>query len=181
MLYTARKEFHYDPAVFKIMDTQIALRIQDEFVTKHSARPYPHFFEVDRAPENVDSLWHFPKGGRTKISRELEIPAINYFQRPSWKLTQIGQVPQRRDIFWLSNAGLEKVNYFPSRGDMVWWNGYRYMMINVVIPPEAYWQQTGVWLGLTVECEIIPEGDARPLANPAVTVPSEQSPSTIVT
>jgi hypothetical protein len=64
-------------------------------------------------------------------------------------------------------------DYFPTRGDRVFWNGYRYMIINVVLPPDAYWQQTNVWLGLTVECVIPPEGDALPLKDLSQLYPIE--------
>ena len=60
---------------------------------------------------------------------------------------------------------------------MVFWNGYRYAIINVVLPPEAYWQQTNVWLGMYVECAIVPEGDAKPLVDLSYVHPVEMSPA----
>jgi hypothetical protein len=177
MLFTLRKEFQYDPEVFRASDVQIALAIHDEYVTKHSARPTPRFFEIDRAIENVDPIWHTPKGNRSPISRQLDIPAINYFQKPRWSRTPAGQVPQRKDVFWVSNLGLQRADYFPSIGDMIYWNGFRYGVMHVTIPPEAYWQQCNVFLGLTCECEIVPEGDAKPLQDLSKINISEISPS----
>jgi hypothetical protein len=108
-----------------------------------------------------------------KFGRELEIPAINTFQKPDWRLTRLGIVPQRRDNFWIANTHLQDFDYFPMRGDMVYWNGYRYIIINVVIDPQAYWHQTNVWLGLVVECVVAIQGDSRPVLNHGVAVPAE--------
>lgn len=181
MKYSQRTEFSYDPEVFSLHDTQIALKIHDEYVRRHSARPLPTFFEIDRAVEHLDPLFHVPLSSRSPISRKLEIPAINMFQKPTWILTQLGLTPQRKDRFWFSNLGLIEADYFPSRGDMVYWNGYRSMIITVSVPPEAYWQQTGIWLGLTADCEVVPEGDAKPLVDLSKISPSEMSPSAGIT
>lgn len=177
MRFDQRKEFKYDPEVFKLSDTQTALMIHDEYVTRHSPRPFPRFFEIDRAPENIDPIWHMPKTARSPISRALDIPAINYFQKPRWSRTPMGQVPQRKDVFWLSTLGLQRADYFPSIGDMVYWNGYRYGILHVTIPPESYWHQAGVYLGITAECEIVPEGDAKPLQDLSKINLNEVSPS----
>jgi hypothetical protein len=56
---------------------------------------------------------------------------------------------------WLGNFILQEFDYFPTRGDMIYYNGYRQMIVNVVLKPEAFWQQTNVWLGMVVEA-IIP-------------------------
>jgi hypothetical protein len=165
MLFTERRDWLYDPQVFGKKDTQTALRIHAEATRKHSARPPPTFMEVDKRNVVYDQLWHVPLDSRTHFSRTIPIPAINSFERPDWRLTKVGIVPQRKDKFTLSNLILQQVNYFPERGDMVFWNGYRYMIIKVVLEPQGYWQQTNVWLGLVVECVIPPEGDARPLVD----------------
>jgi hypothetical protein len=170
-----RREFTYDPVIFHRNETQTALRLHAEMVEKHSANPPPRFFEVERKDAAIDLLWHMPQSPRTTFSRELDIPAINIFERPLWKLTRIGIVPQRSDKFWLANLTLQRLDYFPMRGDLVYWNGYRYMIANVVIPPEAYWHQTNVWMGLVTECIIPPEGDARPIVDPSAAVTAEQS------
>jgi len=165
MKFTERKEWLYDPQVFGKKDVQTALRIHAEATRKHSAKPPPTFLEVDRRSAVYDQLWHVPLGDRTQFSRTLEIPAINTFERPDWRLTKVGIVPQRKDKFTLSNLILQEMDYFPVRGDMVFWNGYRYMVINVVLEPNGYWQQTNIWLGLVCECIIPPDGDARPLVD----------------
>lgn len=179
MRFNQRKEWLYDPMVFKRYDTQTALRIQAEYVRKHSPMPPPRFMEVDRHNSQIDTLWHVPLPERTGISRQIDIPAINYFEKPQWTLTAQGLVPKRNDKFWMANSILadESIDYFPERGDMVFWNGYRYAIINVVLPPDAYWQQTNVWLGLYVECAIVPEGDAKPLVDISRVHPVEMSPT----
>jgi len=178
MRFNARKQYYYDPALFARNDVKTALRIQAEYVRKHAPIPPPHFFEIDRSDQEIDHLWHVPKSDRSHFSRELNVPAINMFEKPDWRLTKLGIIPQRRDKFWLANLILQEpaIDYFPMRGDMVFWSGYRYMIINVALPPEAYWQQTGVWLGLTVECIIVPEGDAKPLPldRLVTAIPAEQ-------
>lgn len=173
MRFDDRKEFLYDPAVFKRADTRTALQIHEEYVRRHSANPPPHFFEVDRQQGNIDQLWHMPLTDRTLFSRELEMPAINIFEKPLWKLTRFGIVPKRSDTFWLANNILQKLDYFPMRGDLVYWNGYRYMIENTIISPDAYWHQTNVWLGMVCGCIIPPDGDARPLVNPSEAAPAE--------
>jgi hypothetical protein len=177
MKYHERPEFNYDPDIFKLADTQIALRIQKEVVEKHSAKPRPKFFEVERKSSSVDHLWHVSLSSRTPFSREMELPALNFFKKPTWRMTQIGLIPQRQDNFWLAHLTLIEVDYFPMRGDMVYWNGNRYIVVNVSMPPDAYWQQTNVWLGLAVECVIPPEGDVTlsMAANPGVAIPAEKS------
>lgn len=175
MKFSERKEFTYDPTIFKRSDTQTALGIQAEFVRKGSPVPYPKFFEVDRSEGGFDDLWHMPVSDRTKFSRVLEIPALNYFEKADWRLTRIGVIPQRKDKFWLANLALQEADYFPLRGDQVFWNGYRYIIINVVLEPGAYWQQTGVWLGLSVECSIALQGDARPEPDLSKPTPAELS------
>lgn len=175
MRFVERKEWLFDPAVFKKSDTQTALRIYNEYVKKFSANPPPRFLEVDRATSRYDDLWHFPLDDRTHFSRVLDIPAINQFERPDWRLTKVGLVPQRKDNFYISNLLLQEFDYFPQRGDMVSWNGYRYMIIKVSLEPNGYWQQTNVWLGLVVECAIPAEGDARPLIDVNTAVPAEVS------
>ena len=173
MRFLERKEWTFDPLAFGRADTQTALRIHREATRKFSPRPPPRFFEVDHASCKIDSLWHVPLDNRTVFSRTLDIPAVNKFQKPDWRLTKMGIVPQRRDSFILDHLLLQEFDYFPVRGDMVFFNGYRYMVIGVVLAPEGYWQQTGVWMGLSVDCIIPPEGDARPQPDLSVAAPSE--------
>jgi hypothetical protein len=175
--FTERKEFLTDPALVTKASTVTALKIFANYVRAHSAKPPPKFFELDRSNAEVDPLWHIPTGPRAKITRELEIPAINRFQKPSWSLTRLGIVPQRRDDFILAYNILQEVDYFPERGDRVYWNGYRYIILEVVIDPEAYWGQTNQWVGLRVECVVPPDGDARPLPNLQTRAPVEFSSS----
>jgi hypothetical protein len=171
--FVERKEFTYDPALFRRADTQTALKMHAEYVRAHSPNPYPKFFEVSRKDCQIDTLWHVPLDDRTVFSRILELPAINVFERPDWRLTKIGLVPTRKDKFWLSNLALQEFDYFPERGDQVFWNGYRYTILQAVLDPTAYWQQTGVWLGLVCECVLAPQGDARPILDVSVPVPRE--------
>lgn len=175
MRFVERKEFLYDPVLFKREDTVTALKIQAEYVRRYSPVPFPKFFEVNRADSKFDTLWHVPLDDRTVFSRTLEIPAINMFERPDWRLTALGLVPTRKDKFWLSNLALQEFDYFPERGDNVSWNGYRYTIRDVVLDPSAYWQQTGVWLGLICECIIAPQGDARPVVDINTPTPREIS------
>ena len=175
MRFIERKQWLYDPELFRRSDTQTALSIHKEYTRKHSPRPYPKFFEVDHRSQIIDDLWHMPLDNRTVFSRVLEIPAINSHERPKWSLTQVGLFPQRSDKFTLSNLHLQEFDYFPDRGDQIYYNGYRYMIVNVVLEPQGYWHQTNVWLGLVVECIIPPDGDARPVLDPGNAVPSEIS------
>lgn len=176
MRFTERPNFIYDPAMGGLADTVTALRIHDEYVRQYSARPAPRFLEVDRSTTKIDPLWHVPMSKQTQFIRQIILPAINKFERPNWNLTPIGIVPQRKDTFWVSNLGLQRVNWFPNRGDMVIWNGYRYGIIDVIVPPESYWGQTGVFLGLKMLAIIVPEGDIMPLDNVNVVTDPEMSP-----
>lgn len=163
MRYTERPEFPIDPNTFKLRDVQTALKIYDEAVRRHSGKPPPAFFEVDRSTEKLDPLWNVPVGGREVSLRRLDLPALNHFSKNEWTMTKLGLLPQRRDDFIVSHLSLIKLDYFPMRGDYVLWNGYRYMVIHVEIPGDAYWHQTNVWLGLNIRCSIPPEGDGRPM------------------
>lgn len=173
MRYLERKDWLYDPVMFGRADAQTALKIHREATRKFSPRPPPRFFEVDRKSCRFDALWHAPLDDRTVFSRVLDIPAINKFEKPDWRLTKIGVVPQRRDVFILDHLLLQEFDYFPVRGDLVFFNGYRYMIVNVNLAPEGYWQQTNVWLGMSCECVIPPEGDARPIPDLSQPAPSE--------
>jgi hypothetical protein len=163
--FTERKDFLTDPEVAGRANTATALKLFASYVRAHSAKPPPRFFEVDRSESEVDPLWHTPVSDRIKYKREIDIPAINRFQKPDWKLTRFGITPQRRDDFILAFNILRDLDYFPERGDRVYWNGYRYVILEVVIDPESYWGQTNQWMGLRVECIVPPDGDARPIAN----------------
>jgi len=176
MKFNDRKDFLYDPTLFSRADTQTALKINAEYIRKFAPNPRPKFFEINKTSVEIDKLWHVPTGQRTPISREIEVPCLNMFERPDWRLMKVGLVPVRKDKFLCSNLILQELDYFPSRGDLVAWNGYRYAIINVVLDPTAYWHQTNVWMGLYVECSIAPEGDASPVTNVMATVPAERAP-----
>lgn len=159
MRFKEQPEFQTDPEVFRLSDTQTALLIYAEYVTRHSARPRPKFLEVDRSAQRVDSLWHAPVGGKLVYTRELELPAINIFRKPQWRVTRVGVTPARQDTFLLAYKALSEADYFPMMGDGVYWSGYRYMIVHVEVPPDAYWGQTNQWMGLQVECVIPPVED----------------------
>jgi hypothetical protein len=163
MKYAERPEFPYDPLVFKKSDTQTALKIYDEAVRKHGPKPDPTFYEVDRSAENLDPLWNVPMGGRETVSRKFSLPVLNHFSKNEWTMTKVGMIPQRRDDFTVSHLSLIRLDWFPIRGDLVVFNGYRYMVIDVSIPGDAYWHQTNVWLGLALRCIVPPEGDGKPM------------------
>ena len=173
MKYAERKQFLYDPEIFRLSDTQTALGIHAEAVRKFSPNPKPKFMEVDRRAMKYDALWHVPLDDRTVFSRVLDVPAIVTKERPDWRLTRVGIVPQQKHKFWLANLILEQIDYFPVRGDMVYYDGYRHIIINTVLEPNAFWQQTNVWLGMVCETVIPAEGDARPLVNLGVAAPAE--------
>jgi len=187
MRYTERKEFLYDTEVFKRKDTQIALSMYAEWVRISSPVPYPKFFEVNRDMTKVDDLWHMPLTDRTTFSRELDVPTIAKFEKPNWQMTKLGIKPDQRFSFVIANLHLHPVDdsakaekkpirldYFPLRGDMVYYIGYRLMITNVVLDPGAYWGQTNVWMGLICEATIAPDGDAKPIPNLNIASPSEQ-------
>lgn len=176
MLFTERNEFVYDMEMFAGADLQTALKIHREYSVKFSPQPPPQFLEVDRSQAQMDELWHTPIGPRTVFSRTLSIPSLVVAEKPDWRLTRIGLVPQQRSKFVLSNLLLQEANYFPNRGDLVVYNGYRYMIVNVALEPNGFWAQTNVWLGLVVETRIPPEGDAKPVVNPGVLAPAEVAP-----
>ncbi len=179
MNYHERKDFLYDPEIFKREDVQTALTIYREYVVKHSPNPTPRFFEVDRSQASIDPLWHSPvtkKGKQQFTSRSpMDIPVTWKQEKPRWQMTPLGMTPTRRDTFLMSNLYLRDIDYFPTRGDMVYWQGYRMKIIDAVPPPEAYWHQTGVWLGIGIECIVAPEGDARPIGDQSQGVPAEFS------
>jgi len=173
--FTERKDYFYDPEVFKRSDSQTALKIHAEYVKKHSGRPTPKFLEVDRASSKFDALWHMPLDNRTQFSRTIEMPAIIQFEKPDWRLTKVGIVPQKKLVAWMANTLMAEADYFPVRGDMLVYEGYRYIILNVVLRPESYWQQTNVWLGMVCECSLPPDGDARPVLDNQNTVPAEMA------
>lgn len=186
MRYLERKEFLYDPDVFRLSDTQTALQIAAEYVRVSSPNPRPKFFEVDRDSNNFDPMWHMPLTPRTPFSRVLEIPAIVTFEKPDWRLTKLGMRPIQQFGFWLATEHLRapdesskgdskaiRLDYFPLRGDMIYYIGYRLMIINAVPDPKAYWQQTNVWTGIVCEATIVPDGDAKPIPNLGEASPAE--------
>jgi len=187
MRYTERKEFLYDTEVFKLRDTQIALTMYAEWVRISSPKPRPKFFEVNRDITKIDTLWHMPLTDRTTFTRELDVPVIAKFEKPNWKMTKLGIKPVQQFNFIIANLHLQpsglpsiaekevvRLDYFPLRGDMIYYLGYRLMITNVVLAPEAYWGQTNVWMGLICEATIAPDGDARPLTNLGETAPAEK-------
>jgi hypothetical protein len=172
--FTERKEWLYDPEVFSLSDTTTALSIHAEYVRRHSPRrPMPTFMEVDRRSAQIDALWHVPLNDRTVFSRVFEMPVIIRQERPDWRLTRVGIVPQQKYKVWMANLVLQEFDWFPMRGDMMFHGGYRHQIVNVVLEPEAFWQQTNVWLGLQCETIIPADGDTRPIVNMASTVPRE--------
>lgn len=177
MKFNERREFLYDPEVFSRLDVQTALRIHDEYVRRHSGRPYPVFFEMDRRAEVVDPLWHQPLADRNPVSRQLAVPAIAQFEKLDWRLVRLGRVPAQRTKFWTSNLVLKELDYFPLAGDLIYWNGYRLEITSVDFEPTSFWQQTNVWLGIVYTALIVPDGDARPLVDPAQLAFAELSPS----
>lgn len=173
MKFSERKQFLYDAEIFKRSDTQTALGIHAEAIRKHSPNPPPKFMEVDRRSIKFDALWHVPLDDRTMFARVLDIPAIVKSERPNWRLTKVGIAPQQKHRFWLATLILQEMDYFPVRGDMVFYDGYRHMILNTVLEPNAFWQQTNVWLGMICETIIPAEGDARPLLDAGVAAPAE--------
>ena len=162
MKFSDRIQFTFDPQLGTIGDTVTALGLADEYVTRFAPNPPPRFFEVDRPKggENLDELWGTNKTRRLQFTdRVLNIPALNQFSsqsfRPWWN-----RVTTRGDRFWISYLGLQRADYFPIVGDQVYWNGYRLTIINVNVPPESYWGQTGIWTALTTDCVLAPYGDA---------------------
>lgn len=174
MKFDERKEWHYDPEQYRLSDTGIALKMNAEYTRVSSPRPYPKFYEVDRRSEKYDDLWHVPLDERTVFARVIEMPVIIKAERPDWRLTRIGLAPQQKYSVWMSNLLLKEADWFPARGDLMYFNGYRNMIINVVLDPNSYWQQTNVWLNLVCETYIPADGDARPLINPGAPPPSER-------
>lgn len=160
MRFTERREFQFDPELGNLADTSIPLRLFHEYTVKFGSRPRLPVFEVDRSPGQVDPIYHMPVATRTPFSRTFEIPAINYFEKPRWKLTKLAISYQRRDQFSLSLLGLKEADWWPLQGDQVQWVGYRYTVLEVIVPPEAYIGQTGVWTGLAIDCIVPADGDA---------------------
>lgn len=180
MKYSERRQFVYDPALNALADVQIALKLHDEYIQRYSPKPNrPRFFEVDRGPNAVDPMWQSPIGHNPSFLRELDIPSINQFQTQTFKpKLKFDSVPTdrsttRRDKFWISNLELERQDYLPVRGDQVYWNGYRHQIVLVTVPPESYWGQTGVWLGLVCECELLAAQTSADVSDLATAKPAE--------
>ena len=177
MRYNDRREYLYDPEVFKRSDVAIALKIHDEYVRKLAGKPYVRFLEVDRSKAQVDPLWHQPTSDVTQYSRVLEVPCIVQQEKMNWSLVRQGRIPQQRTKFWTSNLVLKELDYFPLQGDFILWNGYRMELTAVEFEPNSYWQQTNVWLGIIYIGQIVPYGDARPSANMDAPAANELAPS----
>lgn len=183
MRYSETKQFQYDTELFQRYDTQIGLKFYDEYVRRNggthpSGEPAAKFFEVDRSFGQMDPVWRASATLRTQFTSRspISISTINKFTRNQWKNSKTYRTVARDDSFILSHLSLIRADYFPEGGDQIFWNGYRYMIVHVTIPGEAYFGQTGVWTGLVCECVIVPEGDARPTADLSQTVPAEVSP-----
>jgi len=175
MKYTDRKEFLYDMALAGRGDVATAMKIHKDYVQKMSPMPAPKFLEVDRASSQFDALWHMPLDSRTHFSREIDIKCIVQQERPDWKLTKVGIAPQQKRKFTMDNLLLQEADYFPQRGDLIFYDGYRNLIVNVVLEPNGFWNQTNVWLGLICETIIPVDGDARPLTNVGEAVPAEKT------
>lgn len=173
MKYSERKNYTYDPEIFKRRDTQTALKIHDEYVYRHSGQPHSKFFEVDRGPGSFDPVWNTPVSGTTKYSRTIELPSIVQFDKLDWKLARQGRAAKQRWRLWVSNLGLQKADYFPTPGDRIYHSGYLTEITAIDFEPNSYWQQTNVWLGLIVIAEIVPDGDAQPLTDPSTVPPAQ--------
>jgi hypothetical protein len=176
MKFTERREFLYDPEVFKRTDTQTALRIHDEYIRRSSGQPYPVFYEIDRSPESFDPLWHQPVSTRTQYVRILQVPCIVQFDKMNWSLRRQGRYAEQKIRFWVSNLTLQTLDYFPLPGDLVYWNGYRTEIVTPEFEPNSFWGQTNVWLGVIYSAAIVPEGDAKPMLNPSKPMPVEIAP-----
>lgn len=129
--------------------------------------------EVDRRDQQFDPLWHMPVGPRTVFSREIAMPCLNTFDKMQFRRSSFQIQPKRIDNFMLSHNLLEAADYFPMQGDMVFWQGYRYAIVDVAVDPAGYWHQTNVWTGIYVVAIIPPDGDARPPLNPMSRLPTE--------
>ena len=174
MRYSAHKEFEYDPEVFGRHDTTTALKIYDEYVRKFSPVIRPKFFEVDSSPHS-DEVRHFPTAPRTLFTERspIEIPAIVKFTKSDWRLNRNVIQARRPTELYISHLSLKQLDYFPKMGDTVSHSGYRWEIVSAVPPPEAYWGQTNVWMGMLVEMVIATDGDARPVQNYTEPAPSE--------
>ena len=178
MRFTDRKEFTYDPQLFQRYDVITAGKFHRQYVERSSPRnPLPKVFEIDRQSASIDPLWHYDKNPYKQFSRELDMPGIYKQDKLNWSLRRYGKVAEQKMTVVLDSLILQELDYFPNRGDVVYWSGYRWVMTEVNLDPAGYWQQTNVWLGLSVTCMIDVEGDERPSVNPGVLAPAEISKS----
>ncbi len=176
MRYTERREFLYDPKLFGRGDVAMALRLHDEYVTRHAARPAPRCLEADRSPAQVDQLWHQPVNGTTQFLRELEIPCLVLHDKKVWNPeTKTAQAVSQRMRFWFSNLALQRADYFPLPGDIVIWGGYRHEIVAPEFEPSCFWQQTNVWLGIVYSATLATAGDNKPALNAQRTAPAEKA------
>ena len=175
MRYTDHKQFEYDPQMFSLSDTTTALKIYDEYVRRFSPRMMtPKFFEVDSS-QQIDPVRHFPVAARTQFTERspIDLPAIIKFSKPDWRLNRNVLQPKRPTELHVSHLSLKQLDYFPGLGDIVSWGGYRWEIVSAVPPPEAYWGQTNVWLGLLIEVSLAADGDARPVQDYTEPAPAE--------
>ena len=178
MRYHDRKEFTYDPQLFHRYDVITAKKLHRQYTEIHSPRnPLPQIFEVDRKSSTIDPVWNYETKSHNQFSRTLDVPGIYKQDKLNWSLRKYGQVAEQKINVILSALTLETLDYFPSRGDIIYYGGYRWAMTDIDMDPAGFWQQTNVWLGLAVVAVIDYEGDARPLANPGEAAPAELSQS----
>lgn len=169
MKFTERRDFLYDPVLFQRQDTQTALKIYAEWIRAHTPQPKPEILEVDRTTTQIDPVWHVPLADRTPLSRRLEMPMVVRSNKQKWVFDSGTKVlvPKRTNQVTLAHNHLQEFDYFPRKGDLVVYAGYRNIVLEVEIPLESYWQQTNVWMGLICHTEIAIEGDAKPLVDVA--------------
>ena len=179
MKFTDRKDFLYDAELFRRADTKTALAIYAEWVLKYSPVPNPSVLEVDRSTAHIDPVWHVPLEARTPISRTLPLPMIVRSSRNKWVIESMTKYvsPKRTNQITFAHNHLEKFDYFPQRGDMIVYSGYRNIIVEVEVPLETFWHQTNVWLGLICHTEVAIEGDVRPLLDPSKVAGPEVSQS----
>ncbi len=180
MRFSDIRQYPVDPAIFSRVDTQTALKINKEAIEKHSPEHFrPKFFEAD-PKQPREKVFHAPISGRTAWTARspISVPAINMHVKPDWRVKAAGLQAKRQDNFIISRLTLEELDYFPGPGDYIFWNGYRYAILQAAPPPESYWHQTNVWLSILVEAVIAPEGDGIPLADLSKVNAVERSPGT---
>jgi hypothetical protein len=175
MRFDDRREWTYDSDIFHRGDVQQALLFNAEYVKRCGPNPIPKVFEVARDDANTDHLWHSQISDVTQFSREVQIPCIFMQDKTQYVVEKNVLVNTQRAKVWYSHLHLKEFDYFPSRGDQIFWGGYRWMMLEVAIEPQAYWAQTSIWTNLYVNLVISPMGDWRPTKDQEKLSPAEKS------